>query len=147
MKEYGVGFICGFFDILHDGHIDILCQAKKQCSYLIVAVGTDEFMKGRKNRNSVFSYEQRVEIVRAIRYVDQVVPETNLDKISAYYKYKFNVMFAGNDHEFEPAYIDTAKELKKLGVDTIFIPRKRSISSTLIREHIQSGVSFLDGDF
>lgn len=137
MKKYKVGFICGFFDILHDGHIDILRQAKEQCDYLIVAVGTDEFMQVRKNRDSVLSFEQRVEIVRAIRYVDQVVPETDLDKIAAFHKYNYDVMFAGNDHEFEPAYIETVRELKQFGVDTIYIPRKHNVSSTLIREHIQ----------
>lgn len=137
MKKYKVGFISGFFDILHDGHIDILRQAKEQCDYLVVAVGTDEFMQVRKNRDSVLSYEQRVEIVRAIRYVDQVVPETNLDKIAAFHKHNYDVMFAGNDHEFEPAYIETVRELKQLGVDTIYIPRKHNVSSTLIRERIQ----------
>lgn len=136
MKKYKIGFICGFFDILHDGHIDVLRQAKQQCEYLIVAVGTDEFMKIRKGRNSVLSYQQRKELVSAIRYVDQVVPEINLDKIAAYHKYNFNVMFSGADHEFELHYIETAKKLKKLGADTIYIPRNRNISSTFIREYI-----------
>ncbi len=136
MKKYKIGFICGFFDILHDGHIDILRQAKQQCEYLIVAVGTDEFMQIRKGRNSVLSFEQRKEIVSAIRYVDQVVPETDLDKIAAYHKYNFNVMFAGDDHEFELCYIETAEKLKELGVDTIYIQRKGNISSTFIREYI-----------
>ena len=49
--KYKKGFICGFFDLIHDGHIDILRQAKEQCEYLIVGVGTDEFMKERKGRN------------------------------------------------------------------------------------------------
>lgn len=137
MKKYKVGFICGFFDILHDGHIDILRQAKQQCDYLIVAVGTDEFMRVRKNRESVLPFENRVEIVSAIRYVDQVVPEIDLDKIAAYHKYNFDVMFAGSDHEFESAYIEAARELKQYGVNTIYIPRTHKISSTLIRERIQ----------
>ena len=91
MKKYQVGFICGFFDLLHDGHIDILKKAKENCEYLIVAVGTDEFMRQRKQRETILSYDQRVEIVKAIRYVDEVVEETNLDKIGAYEKYHFDV--------------------------------------------------------
>lgn len=137
MKKYKVGFICGFFDILHDGHIDILRKAKDQCDFLIVAVGTDEFMQVRKGRESVLSYDQRVEVVKAIRYVDQVVPEPDLDKIAAYHRYHFNVMFAGSDHEFEPAYIRTVDELNKLGVDTVYIPRQRDVSSTNIRRRSQ----------
>ena len=136
MKRYKVGFVCGFFDLLHDGHIDILKQAKEQCEFLIVAVGNDIFMQRRKGRQSTLSYEQRVKIVESIRYVDMVVEAENLDKISAYKKYKFDVMFAGEDHLNEKIYIEATKELKELGVDTIFVPRRIKVSSTDIRERI-----------
>lgn len=136
MKKYNIGFLCGFFDLLHDGHIDIIRQSKEQCEHLIVSVGTDDFMIKRKKRKSVLSYEQRVEIVKAIRYVDEVVPETDLDKISAYHKYKFDVMFVGDDHLYEKIYVDASQKLKEYGVDTIFIPRKKNISSTEIRKRI-----------
>lgn len=136
MTKYKVGFLCGFFDIIHDGHIDILRQAKAQCEYLIVAVGTDEFMTKRKHRESILSYNQRVEVVEAIRYVDKVVPETDLDKIAAFQKYNFNVMFAGDDHIDEPVYIEAVQRLKEYGVDTIYIPRRKQISSTDIRHKI-----------
>ncbi len=136
MKKYKVGFICGFFDILHDGHIEILQKAKECCEYLIVAVGTDEFMLKRKKRQSILTYNQRVKIVTAIKYVDMVVPETDLDKIAAYNKYHFDVMFAGDDHLAEPIYIQATKILKEMGVDTIYIPRYNNISSTNIRNKI-----------
>lgn len=136
IKAYKRGFICGFFDILHDGHIDILRQAKEKCEHLIVAVGTDDLMLKRKQRRSILNYEQRVEIVKAIRYVDEVVPEKDLDKIAAYYKYFFDVMFAGDDHLDENIYVETAKYLKKMGVDTIYIPRRKKISSTDIRKRV-----------
>lgn len=136
MKKYKKGFVCGFFDILHDGHIDILRQAKSQCEYLIVAVGTDDFMYKRKHRESILNYKQRVEIVKSICYVDEVVPEVDLDKVAAFYKYNFDVMFAGEDHLNEKIYIEAKKHLKDLGVDTIYIPRKHDISSTSIRNKI-----------
>lgn len=136
MKRYKIGFICGFFDLLHDGHIEILKFAKSQCEYLIVAVGTDEFMHQRKHRESVLTYDQRATIIKSIRYVDKVVPETDLDKIAAYKKYHFDVMFAGEDHQNEELYIEAASILKSFGVDTIFVPRSIAISSTLIRKRI-----------
>lgn len=136
MKKYKVGFICGFFDLIHDGHIDILKKAKDNCEYLIVAVGTDEFMKQRKNRTSILTYEQRIEIVKSIRYVDEVVEETDLDKISAYNKHHFDVMFAGEDHLYEPIYIEASKKLKIMGVDTIYFPRNINCSSTDIRNKV-----------
>lgn len=138
MKTYYVGFVCGFFDIIHKGHIDILKFAKEHCEFLIVGVGTDEFMYIRKNRQSVLDYEQRKSIVEAIKYVDLVVPETDLDKIGAYHKYHFDVMFAGDDHLNEPIYIEATNELKKLGVDTIYVPRIFHMSSTQLRERVYS---------
>lgn len=136
MSRYNIGFICGFFDLLHDGHIEILRYAKSQCKYLIVGVGTDDFMRKRKHRESVLTYNQRVTILKAIRYVDEVVPETNLDKIQAYKEYHFDVMFAGEDHKNEEIYIEAAKVLQSHGVDTFFIPRNNSSSSTAIREKV-----------
>lgn len=136
MKKYKIGFICGFFDILHDGHIEILQKAKEYCDYIIVAVGTDEFMQERKQRKSILFYTQRVKIVQSIRYVDKVVPEINLNKIEAYKKYHFDVMFAGDDHLNEPIYIDATKKLKTINVDTIYISRYNNMSSTLIRKKV-----------
>lgn len=136
MKKYKTGFIAGFFDIIHEGHIQILELAKSQCEHLIVAVGTDEFMKVRKGRESVLSYDERSQIVGAIKYVDRVVEETDLDKVAAYKKYKFDVMFAGDDHEDEPIYIrDTAILKKEYGVDTIYVKRS-NVSSTKIRNRV-----------
>ncbi len=136
MKNYKTGFMSGFFDIVHEGHIQILEEAKSQCEQLIVAVGTDEFMRERKGRESVLSYAERTRIVGAIRYVDKVVEETDLDKVAAYHKYQFDVMFAGDDHQQESIYIRNVAILKqKYGVDTIFIKRS-NVSSTKIRERI-----------
>ena len=108
MKKYKVGFLCGFFDPLHDGHIDIMRQAKEMCERLIVAVGTD----------------------------DQVVPEVDLDKVKAYHQYHFDLMIAGADHLSEPIYQEAKEKLEELGVDTIFVPRKKNISSTLMRKRM-----------
>ena len=124
MKKYKVGFVSGFFDILHEGHIRILEYAKSQCEQLIVAVGTDEFMRIRKKREPVLRYVERIKIVGAIKYVDRIVEETDLDKIAAYQRYRFDVMFAGDDHQQEDIYIRDAEILKnRYGVDTIYIKR------------------------
>lgn len=132
MKKYKLGFVCGFFDIIHDGHINILKYAKAQCDKLIVAVGTDEFMKIRKGRKPVLTYYQRIRILQSIKYVDEVVPENDLDKIAAYKKYRFDAMFAGDDHIDEKVYIESTRILKeKFGVDTIYVKRNDMSSSKL----------------
>lgn len=136
-KKYNIGYIAGMFDILHAGHIDILEKAKSMCNILIVAVGTDEFMETRKNRKAVIPYLERKRIVESIKYVDKVVPEVNLDKLNEYNKYHFDVMFSGDDHINELIYIKAKEKLNKLGVDVIYIPRVRNVSSTAIRDKIQ----------
>ena len=91
-------------------------------------------MKSRKHHETVLNYRQRVAIVEAIKYVDEVVPETNLDKIADYLKYHFDVMFAGDDHKKEGIYVKKTAVLKeKYGVDTIYAKRNGT-SSTQIRE-------------
>lgn len=135
-KHYKIGYIAGMFDIIHAGHIDILEKSKSMCDTLIVAIGTDEFMIKRKNRNSIVPYEERKKIVESIKYVDIVVPEVDLNKLNEYYKYHFDVMFSGDDHKYEPIYIEAEKSLNKLGVDVIYFPRLRNISSTSIRKKV-----------
>lgn len=133
---YNIGYISGMFDILHIGHIDIIRRSKELCEHLIVAVGTDDFVRRRKNREPVIPYVERFEIIKALRYVDQVVPGLNLDKINAYNRYKFDVMFAGDDHKDEPIYIQQEIEFKKLGVDVIYFPHVYDVSSTNLRNII-----------
>ena len=136
MKKYKTGFVAGFFDILHEGHIKILELAKSQCEQLIVAVGTDEFMRERKGRESVLSYSERIRIVSAIRYVDKVVEETDLDKVAAYYKYKFDVMFVGDDWKGKPLFVDVERYLNEHGVEVVYFPYTQGTSSTILREKI-----------
>jgi len=135
-KKYKIGFVAGMFDIFHIGHLSVLKLAKKKCEYLIVAVGTDSFYRKRKKREPIIPYTERRKIVEAIRYVDKVVAETNLDKIADYHKYHFDVMFAGEDHKTEEVYVKATKELKKFGVKTIYTKRHKR-SSTSLRKYFE----------
>ena len=67
----------GTFDLLHYGHINLLRRAKELGDYLIVALSTDEFNWVEKRKKCYFSYEQRKQLLEAIRYVDLVIPEDN----------------------------------------------------------------------
>ena len=97
MKKYKVGYTTGVYDMFHVGHLNILKRAKEQCDFLIVGVSTDENVLQYKHKTPVVPYEQRKEIVAAIRYVDQVVPQENMDKFAAWEKYHFDAIFHGDD--------------------------------------------------
>ena len=97
-----IGYTAGVFDLFHVGHLNILKKAKEQCDHLIVAVSTDELVREYKRKAPVICFEERMEIVKAIRYADEVVPQVNRDKFAAWEKYHFNKMFLGDGGKGSP---------------------------------------------
>ena len=138
MGRYKIGYTTGVFDLFHIGHLNILKRAKEQCDYLIVGVSTDEVVSSYKNKKPVIPFEERCEIVSAIRYVDEVVPQTSMDKMEAYHKYKFDALFHGNDWQGSDMYNKIISEFKAVGVDVVFLPYTNGISSTDIKKAIEN---------
>lgn len=136
MKKYKIGYTTGVFDMFHIGHLNILRKAKKQCEYLIVGVSTDELVKKSKNKIPVIPFEERKTIVEAIKYVDCVVAQENKDKMQAFHKYKFDVMFVGDDWKGSELFTKVEEELKKYGSDIVYFPYTQGTSSTILREKI-----------
>ena len=91
-----VGYTTGVFDLFHVGHVNMLKNAKSLCDKLIVGVTTDELV-AYKNKRAVISFEERIEIVRSIKYVDAAVPQNSMDKMEAWQRYHFDLMFVGDD--------------------------------------------------
>lgn len=135
-KKYKIGYTTGVFDMFHIGHLNILKKAKEQCEYLIVGVSTDEVVKNYKNKLPIIPFEQRREIVAAIKYVDEVVPQTSLNKMDAYKKLKFNAIFHGSDWKGSEMYNKIIEEFAYVGVDIVFLPHTDGVSSTMISEKL-----------
>ncbi len=125
-----VGYTTGVYDMFHIGHLNVIRRAKEQCDYLIVGVSTDELVRHDKNKTPVIPYEERATIVSAIRYVDQVVPQSNKNKFEAWNKYKFNKMFVGDDWKGTPQWKEFEKEFAPVGVEIVYLPHTDGISST-----------------
>lgn len=133
-KKYKIGYTTGVFDMFHVGHLNILKRAKERCEYLIVGVSTDEVVEVYKHKKPIIEFEQRKAIVEAIKYVDEVVPQTSMNKMDAYQKLKFNVLFHGSDWKGSDMYNKIIEEFSSVGVDVIFLPHTEGISSTMLRE-------------
>lgn len=129
-----IGYTAGVFDLFHIGHLNILKRAKEQCDYLIVAVSTDELVQEYKHKTPVIGYEERMEIVKSIRYVDEAVPQVNRDKFAAWKKYRFNKMFVGDDWKGSPLFRAVEQQFRKVGVEVVYFPYTKVTSSTLLKE-------------
>ena len=136
MKKYKVGYTTGVFDMFHIGHLNILRRAKEQCDYLIVGVSTDEVVETYKHKRPVISFNERIAIVEAIRYVDKVIPQTSMDKMKAYETLKFDALFHGSDWKGSAMYNKLVMDFAEICVDVVFLPHTDGISSTLIREKV-----------
>lgn len=120
----------GTFDLLHAGHINLLRRAKELGDYLIVVVSSDEFNWNEKQKKCYFSYEERKQLVEAVRYVDLVIPETSWDqKISDVKEFKVDTFVMGNDWEGK---FDFLKEY----CEVVYLPRTEGISTTKIKQDL-----------
>ena len=132
-----VGYTTGVFDLFHIGHLNILRRAKEQCDYLIVGVSTDELVEQYKNKRPIISFEERCEIVKAIRYVDEVVPQTDREKFAAWERLKFNKMFVGDDWKGSPLFTQLEEQFKPHGVEIVYFPYTKGTSSTFLKETLK----------
>lgn len=134
-----IGYTTGVFDLFHVGHLNILKKAKENCDYLIVGVSTDEVVLDYKHHLPVIPFEQRKQIVEAIKYVDKAVPQTRYDieeKIISAYENKIDVMFVGSDWKGTEKWNVIEKKLNAIGVDVVYLQHTEGISSTMLRNKI-----------
>jgi len=131
-----IGYTTGVFDLFHIGHLNILKQAKENCDYLIVGVTTDELVS-YKNTKSVIPFEERKKIVEGIKYVDKVVPQTNMNKMKAWEELHFNRMFVGSDWQGTEKWNKFEEEFAKIGVDIHYFPYTKGTSSTKLKKVLE----------
>lgn len=134
-KKYKVGYTTGVFDMFHIGHLNILKSAKEMCECLIVGISTDELVMEYKNKTPIIPYHERKAIVEAIKYVDEVVPQENRNKIDAFEKYRFDVMFVGDDWKDSDVFNSVDSYMKSKGAHGVeYIPYTKNVSSTILTD-------------
>lgn len=134
-----IGFTAGVFDCIHIGHLNFLERAKKECDYLIVGLCGDDYVREIKKTEPIFCEQDRKRLLEALSCVDEVVglsiKETE-DKVMAWQKYQFDVLFSGDDWKGSERYLRTEKEFTKLGkgIRIVYFPYTKGISTTQIKE-------------
>lgn len=123
----------GTFDVLHYGHINLLRRAKNMGDFLIVGLSSDEFNR-IKAKKSYYTYEQRLAILEACRYVDLVIPENNWEqKISDVQKFAVDIFVMGDDWEGKFDFL-------KPYCDVIYLPRTPGVSSTQTKSYLNNTI-------
>ena len=132
-----IGYTTGVYDLFHIGHLNLLKKAKLECDYLIVGVTTDELSESRKGKKPIIPFLERMEIVEHIKFVDEVVPQTNMDKFEAWNNLRFDKMFVGDDWKGTDKWSEIEKEFGEVGVEIVYFPYTKHTSSTKLREVLE----------
>lgn len=141
-KKYHTGYISGVFDLFHIGHLNMFKRAKEQCEYLIVGVVTDEGVRKFKGIEPFIPFEERIEMVRSCRYVDEAVdiPLNYRNTEDAFRLYHFDCQFAGSDYMDNPDWLAGKRFLEAHGSEMVFFPYTEGTSSTKIKTLIEKGL-------
>lgn len=142
MKKYNIGYTCGVFDMFHVGHLNLLERCKEQCNILIVGICDDDYVHEIKKKEPIIEANDRVRIINALKVVDKAslvtIAETD-DKFLAWKKFKFDVLFSGDDWKNSERYKKTERDFLKLGVSVEYLPYTKGISTTDLKNKISNG--------
>lgn len=140
MKKYKVGYTVGVFDLFHVGHLNLLERCKEMCDILIVGVCDDNYVRDIKHKEPVFSENERVRILNALKCVDKaelVNYEITEDKMMAFKRFNFDVLFSGDDWKGSERYNKTEKQFADLGVSIEYFPYTKGISTSDLKKKMK----------
>lgn len=133
-----VGYTTGVFDMFHIGHLHLLKKAKRHCDYLIVGVSTDELVSSYKNKTPIIPFEHRLEIVNSLEIVDEVVVQSNRDKIKQFHEIRYDIMFVGDDWKGSALFNEVETELNAYNAQIIYFEYTKDVSSTKFTSILQN---------
>ena len=132
-----IGYTTGVYDLFHIGHLNLLKNAKGLCDKLVVGVTVDELV-AYKGKTSMIPFEDRIEIVRSIKYVDAAVPQYDMDKLAACKKLGAKILFVGDDWYGTKKWKAYEKQFEAEGIKIVYFPYTKGVSSTKINEALNA---------
>jgi glycerol-3-phosphate cytidylyltransferase len=128
-----VGYVPGAWDLFHVGHLNILLRARDHCDYLIVGVVTDDALFEAKGKYPIVPLDERIEIIRHLTIVDDVVTDFSSNKIEVWNLVQFQVLFKGDDWRGTPKGNKLEADMESVGVRVRYFPYTVHTSSTQLR--------------
>ena len=132
-----IGYTTGVFDLFHIGHLNLLKNAKGMCDRLVVGVTVDELVT-YKGKHAMIPFEDRIEIVRSIKYVDAAIPQYDMDKLKACKKLGASILFVGDDWYGSEKWEKYNNQFLKENIEIVYFPYTRGVSSTLISKTLNT---------
>ena len=132
-----IGYTAGGSDLFHIGHLNLLKNAKGMCDKLVVGVTVDELVL-YKGKHAMIPFADRLEIVRSIKYVDAVVPQYDMDKLTMCKKIGATILFVGDDWYGTEKWKHYEEEFTKNDVQIIYFPYTKGVSSTQITKALEA---------
>lgn len=130
MKKYKLGYTQGVYDMFHIGHLNLINKAKEYCEQLVVGVNADKLVEEYKHKTPIIPESERSEIIKNLKAVDDCIVVSTLDKLKVHDTVPFDAIFIGDDWKNDERWKKTSIDLKKIGVDVVFLPYTSGISST-----------------
>lgn len=127
-KKHPKMYTSGCFDVFHYGHLNILEKSKELCDYLIVGVSTDELILKEKGKVPTIPFEERIRIVKAIKSVDEVIPQIDKNKQKIVDTYNIDAISVGDDWK---------GRFPKTSCIVEYLPYTKSVSSTILKDTLQ----------
>lgn len=132
-----VGYVPGVYDMFHVGHLNILRRARERCDHLVAGVVTDEACSAMKGHLPVVPFDERMTILGAIRFVDEVVGDDSSDKREVWSRRPFDVIFKGTDWKGTEKGRRLEAQMAEIGVRVDYLPYTENTSSSLLRETLE----------
>lgn len=133
---FDVGCAAGAYDMFHIGHLNLLRRARERCHHLIASVATDESVLAQKGRRPIVPQHERMEILRHIDVVDEVVCH-GTDHLALHAEHPFDAFFKGSDWKDTERGERLAAEFAERGVTVVYLPYTESTSSTHLRQVLE----------
>lgn len=129
-----IGYAPGAYDLFHVGHLNILKHARAHCDFLVAGVVSDEMCELTKGVRPVIPLSERMEVVRNIRWVDDVHAERTPSKLDAWNEVRFTHIFKGDDWRGTAKGNKLESDFAAVGVEVVYFPYTMHTSSSQLRQ-------------